>query len=64
MILDPRKVLTDEEHEDYVHLCGLTGRELEELPEAHCEECPRLPDCLWDHRLSETIPSSKASRTM
>ena len=51
--------MTDEEHNDYIHLCGLTGRQLEELPEEHCEKCPKLPDCLWDHRLSETVPSTE-----
>jgi hypothetical protein len=43
-----RKVVTWEEHDQYVHLCGRTGLEAESLGSL-CVVCNVLRDCLLDH---------------
>ena len=44
-------VMTVEEHKQFVHLCGRTGKEVE-IMGAFCETtCPVLRDCLLNHRV-------------
>lgn len=42
------KILTDEEHENYVHLCGKKGREADDNA---CLACDRLIECLATHAI-------------
>ena len=44
-----RRLLTRDEHDDYVHFCGLTGRQLEALPSIPCSDCPEVRRCEEDH---------------
>ena len=41
--------LTKLEHDNYVHFCGFTGLELENLEEVPCSNCPTLKECERDH---------------
>ena len=43
------KLLTEEEHDNYIHFCGLTGKHLEALSSIHCTECPNVKKCENDH---------------
>lgn len=56
-------ILVPKEHDKYVHLCGRTGMELEELMEIgdnFCDTCPDLKKCLRTHSVPEweTIPAT------
>ena len=44
-----RRLLTRNKHDDYVHFCGLTGRQLEALPSIPCSDCPEVRRCEEDH---------------
>ncbi len=45
------KLLTKEEHDEYVHLCGLSGKKVDELPPTDCEECDMVKKCEKDHMI-------------
>ncbi len=45
------KVLSDEEHDNYVHFCGLTGKEVEDQGIACKVICDRHLECLQDHAI-------------
>jgi len=50
--LDPyleKKFLSLKEHDNYVHFCGLTGRELDARSSEPCGECPKIKRCEDDH---------------
>lgn len=42
------KILTEEQHKKYVHLCGLTGEELEKR-RGICSKCKKRAECIVDH---------------
>jgi nitrogen fixation NifU-like protein len=44
-----RRLLTRDEHDDYLHFCGLTRRMLEALPSIPCSDCPQVRRCEEDH---------------
>jgi hypothetical protein len=44
------KVLTKKEHDRYVHLCGLTGKQLERQHDP-CLDCLVILDCFRDHAI-------------
>lgn len=44
-----QKRLTKTQHDDYLHICGLTGRQLDESDTIPCDECPWLQNCENDH---------------
>jgi len=50
--LDPyleKKFLSLKEHDNYMHFCGLTGRELDTRSSVPCGECPEVKRCEDDH---------------
>ena len=53
MIFSKQKQLTDKEHEEYIHFCGLTGKELEALSHGICSNCELVQNCENDHILIE-----------
>jgi NifU-like protein involved in Fe-S cluster formation len=46
---EKRLKLSKEEHDKYIHFCGLTGSELENLKESPCSNCQKVKDCENDH---------------
>jgi len=54
-VYENRKRLTSKEHDEYVHFCGLTGKELEELSDISCSNCPIVLACENDHTIIETV---------
>lgn len=48
-IYTTQKRLSPEEHEAYKHLCGMTGKELEELDIVICSNCSLVQNCENDH---------------
>ena len=49
-------ILTPTEHDEYIHLCGKTGAELEEIvktKKTYCSKCPWLKACLATHSVPE-----------
>lgn len=44
-----QKRVTREQHEVYQHICGLTGRQLDDLDSDPCGECPWIQNCENDH---------------
>lgn len=48
--LYPKKVMTQEIHNYYIHLCGREGRILDALPHI-CRNCDRKHECLKDHAI-------------
>ena len=46
-----QKRLTLEEHGVYVHLCGLTGNEVDEMVVVPCSDCTLVQNCENDHIL-------------
>ena len=46
-----QKRLTPEEHGVYVHLCGLTGNEVDEMVVVPCSDCSLVQNCENDHIL-------------
>lgn len=53
------QILTEEEHDNYVHLCGKTGREVKDLL---CIACDRLIDCLESHAIVGVDAESRLGR--
>jgi len=49
-----KKRLTKKEHDEYVHFCGLTGKELEGLHHSPCSNCPMVQSCENDHTIIDT----------
>jgi nitrogen fixation NifU-like protein len=47
--LKNRRLLSKEEHGDYIHLCGLSGRQVDAMPVVRCENCPMVKECEADH---------------
>lgn len=47
--MSDRVILTTEEHSDFVHLCGRTGKEVDEMGGVCEPNCPFLKDCLMSH---------------
>jgi NifU-like protein involved in Fe-S cluster formation len=45
------KLLTGEEHDEYIHLCGLSGKKVDELPTTECDECEMVKRCEKDHMI-------------
>lgn len=43
------KRITPEEHAKYVHLCGMTGEEIDALPVETCSRCHMVQRCEEDH---------------
>jgi NifU-like protein involved in Fe-S cluster formation len=48
-ILRNQNRLTAEQHLDYVHLCGATGKELDGMDIIPCPDCPLVQNCENDH---------------
>ena len=48
------KIISQEEHDEYEHLCGRTGRQVDE--DKPCGECDQYYECLMDHVIAETFP--------
>ena len=46
-----KKMLTNEEHDEYIHLCGLSGKEVDERPPIECEKCNMVKKCEADHMI-------------
>lgn len=46
-----QKKLTKSQHDNYLHICNLTGRQLEELDSIPCGNCSWLQNCENDHRI-------------
>ena len=44
-----QKHLGRKEHEKYIHLCGFTGKELDELKSVSCSNCVVVQNCENDH---------------
>ena len=44
-----QKRLSPADHETYKHLCGMTGKELEELDVVICSNCSLVQNCENDH---------------
>jgi len=51
-IFERRKMLTIKEHDEYVHFCGLTGKELENFS-SFCSVCSKVQECENDHVIVE-----------
>ena len=52
----PNKILSDDEHCNYKHLCGLTGDEIDIVSMVYpdiCEECVAVVECKKDHAIRE-----------
>ena len=39
------------EHEEYIHICGFTGKEVDELDPSPCSNCTYVQNCENDHDL-------------
>lgn len=52
-IYENQKKLTATEHENYKHLCGLTGKEIDETDILSCDSCPLVQNCENDHIVLE-----------
>ena len=50
-IFREQKRLIKAQHDSYTHICGLTGRQLEESKADPCDECPWLQNCENDHTI-------------
>ena len=48
-VLKNKKLLSKEEHDDYIHPCGLTGKQMDEHPPMKCENCAMVRECEEDH---------------
>ena len=46
-----KKMLTQEEHDEYIHPCGLSGKEIDERPPIECEKCNMVKKCEEDHMI-------------
>ena len=44
-----QKHMGQKEHEEYMHLCGFTGKELDELDTGPCSNCAFVQSCENDH---------------
>jgi NifU-like protein involved in Fe-S cluster formation len=53
MIFSKQKQFNNEEHDKYVHFCGLSGKELETLSHGLCSNCELVQNCENDHILIE-----------
>jgi NifU-like protein involved in Fe-S cluster formation len=47
--LQTKKLLSGDEHENYIHACGLTGKQVDELSPEHCDNCDMVRECEKDH---------------
>lgn len=47
--LKNKKLLSKEDHDNYIHLCGLTGRQVDAMPVTNCENCSMVKECEEDH---------------
>jgi nitrogen fixation NifU-like protein len=45
------KLITKEEHDEYIHLCGLSGNKVDKLSPVECEECDMVKRCEKDHMI-------------
>jgi len=50
-----QKQLVPEDHVSYKHLCGMTGKELEELEVMICSNCSFVQNCENDHMIIQPI---------
>jgi NifU-like protein involved in Fe-S cluster formation len=48
-VLENKKLLSKDEHDDYIHPCGLTGKQVDELSPLRCDDCDMLKECEEDH---------------
>jgi len=53
-IYKEQKRLTKKQHKKYLHICGLTGRQLEELETIPCDDCPWVQNCENSHIIIDT----------
>jgi NifU-like protein len=44
-----KKILNQKEHDNYIHLCGFTGKELDKMTPVPCNDCNHLERCEGDH---------------
>ena len=51
IIFSKQKQLTEKEHDEYIHFCGLTGKDLEALVDGICSNCELVQNCENDHIL-------------
>lgn len=51
MIFSKQKQLNEKEHYEYIHFCGLTGKDLEDLSHDICSNCELVQNCENDHIL-------------
>jgi NifU-like protein involved in Fe-S cluster formation len=46
-----QKHLGQKEHEEYMHICGFTGKEVDDLDPSPCSNCTFVQNCENDHDL-------------
>lgn len=48
-IIKNKKLLSKKEHDEYIHLCGLTGSQIDMMPLEKCDNCSKVKECEADH---------------
>lgn len=48
-VLENKNLLSIDEHDNYLHACGLTGKQVDELSPEQCVKCETVKECEEDH---------------